>query len=62
MFYELAVTHTVSRLEALDSFLKAIKKQAHEKGMTDTEVLALKLAPDMLDFAKQIQIATDNAK
>ena len=62
MFYEIAVTHTTSRLKALDLFLKAMKKQAHKKGMTDAEVLALKLAPDMLDFAKQIQIATDNAK
>ena len=30
--------------------------------MSDTDVLNLRLAPDMFTFVKQIQIATDNAK
>jgi hypothetical protein len=30
--------------------------------MSDTDVLELRLAPDMFTFVKQIQIATDNAK
>lgn len=30
--------------------------------MSDTDVLELRLAPDMFTFVKQVQIATDNAK
>jgi uncharacterized protein len=30
--------------------------------MTDADILALRLAPDMFPFSKQIQIVSDNAK
>ncbi len=62
MFYEVAVTHTSNRLKALDSLVKKIQKQAHEKSMSDSDVMELKLAPDMFAFGKQIQVACDNAK
>ena len=39
-----------------------METQAKEKGMSDTDILELRLAPDMYALVKQIQIATDNAK
>lgn len=62
MFYEIAVTHTNSRLKALDGFVKEIQRQAKQKGMSDQQVMDMKLAEDMFAFGRQIQIATDIAK
>ena len=62
MYYKIAVEVTKRRLEALESLLKKIETQAHEKSMSDTDILGLRLAPDMYPLVKQVQIVTDNAK
>lgn len=62
MFYRLAVELSKARLVALKELLTTIETQSHEKNMSDEAVLWLKLAPDMFDFKRQVQIATDNAK
>ena len=56
------MTHTSTRLRALDGFVKEIQKQAKKKSMSDEEVMNMRLAEDMFAFGKQIQVATDNAK
>lgn len=62
MFYQTTVSLPVSRMKALISLLEKVETQAKEKNMSDADVLSLRLAPDMLPFAKQIQIVSDNAK
>ena len=62
MFYKLAITLPKARLVALKGLLENIQTQAQAKNMNDEEVLGLRLAPDMFDFKRQVQIATDNAK
>ena len=62
MFYESTITLPLTRLRWLVVLLEKIEPQVKEKNMSDTDILALRLAPDMFPFAKQIQIATDNAK
>jgi uncharacterized protein len=62
MFYESTITLPLARLRGLVVLLETIEPQVKEKNMSDAEVLALRLAPDMFPFGKQIQIATDNAK
>lgn len=62
MFYESTVTLPMKRLKGLVVLIEKIEPQLSEKNMSDADVLALRLAPDMFAFAKQIQIATDNAK
>lgn len=62
MFYRLAVSFPKARLIALKGLLENIQTQAQAKNMSDEEVLGLRLAPDMFDFKRQIQIASDNAK
>ncbi len=62
MFYQTTVVLPVSRMKALISLLEKVEIQAKEKNMSDADVLALRLSPDMFPFAKQIQIVSDNAK
>lgn len=62
MFYESTITLPLTRLKGLKVLLEKIEPQLETKNMTDADVLALRLAPDMFPFAKQIQIASDNAK
>ena len=62
MFYQTAVSLPVSRMNALISLLEKVEIQAKEKNISDADILALRLAPDMLPFARQIQIVSDNAK
>ncbi len=62
MFYQTAIILPISRIDALISLLDTIETQAKEKNMSDADILALSLTPDMLPFAKQIQIVSDNAK
>jgi len=49
-------------MKALLSLLEKVKIQASEKGIDDATLLEYRLAPDMLPFARQIQIVSDNAK
>ena len=62
MFYQTTVTLPISRLKALVSLLDIVREQAIDKNMSDATILELRLAPDMLTFARQIQIVSDNAK
>lgn len=62
MYYKIAVEFTRERLHALKTLLEKTQQQALEKGISDEEVLAYRLAPDMFALLKQVQIATDNAK
>lgn len=62
MYYTLAVTFTADRLKALVHLLQKISLEAKEKGITDREILDMRLTVDMFPLVKQIQIATDNAK
>ena len=62
MFFQNTITLPITRMRALIFLIETIQVQAKEKGMTDADILALRLAPDMLPFVKQIQIAADNAK
>lgn len=62
MFYQTTVILPISRMKALISLIETIMPQVQSKNMTDADVLVLRLAPDMLPFARQIQIVSDNAK
>ncbi len=62
MFFETTVTLPISRMKGLLVLLDKVQLQAKEKGIDDATLLEYRLAPDMLPFAKQIQIVSDNAK
>lgn len=62
MYYQAAITLPISRMRALISLIDTVETQAKSKNMTDADILALRLAPDMFPFAKQVQIVSDNAK
>lgn len=60
--YQFTVPVFTKRLAALDAILEKAEAFIKEKGLTDAEMLDRRLAPDMLPFSRQIQIACDNAK
>ena len=62
MFFETTITVPLTRLRGLISLIEKIQTQAQEKNISDETILTARLAPDMLPFAKQIQIVSDNAK
>jgi uncharacterized protein len=62
MFFETTITLPLLRLRGLTVLLAKVETQAKEKNMTDADLLALCIAPDMFPLARQIQIVTDNAK
>lgn len=62
MFFPLVITLPLGRLRALVHLIDMVESQKSAKNMTDAAILSASLAPDMFPFAKQIQIATDNAK
>jgi uncharacterized protein len=49
-------------MKSLIAILAKVPEFAESKGLTEEQVLDLRLAPDMLPFLKQIQIVSDNAK
>jgi uncharacterized protein len=49
-------------MRALISLLEKVQIQAREKGMSDADVLALRIAPDMFPLSKQVQVVSDNGK
>ena len=51
-----------ARLKSLIHVLKAGEADAKAKGLAEAEVLGTRLAPDMFDLKRQVQIATDHAK
>ncbi|MDQ8036164.1 MAG: DUF1993 domain-containing protein [Pedobacter sp.] len=49
-------------LKSLSRLLDKAEAHAAEKGVDVSTLLGAKLAPDMFDFTRQLQIATDHAK
>ena len=49
-------------LTAMSQWLDAAEAQAKERGFEVDNYIGLRLAPDMLPFSRQIQIASDGAK
>ena len=62
MFYQTAITMTSLRLKALIVLIDKVQAESHSNGTDESTILDARLAPDMLPFSRQIQIATDNAK
>lgn len=52
----------IRTLEAMNTILAKAETHAKDRGFNPDSYLALRFAPDMLPFSKQIQIATDIAK
>ena len=61
-YYEITVPIFLKMLTNLSAFLQKGADFAVTKGMSEEELLSQKLAPDMFNLIKQVQIATDNAK
>src|SRR5215468_104683 len=60
--YEVTIPTMLRGLDVLDHYLDEASKlpASHDKSITD--VLGARLAPDMLNFAEQINIACSKAK
>jgi hypothetical protein len=61
-YYEFTVPVFINTLTGLKNVLQRGEAFAKESGKSDTEMLALRLAPDMFPLVKQVQVACDNAK
>ncbi len=61
-YFELTAPFFLKNLKSLKSILTKGAAHAASVGMSEADLLASKLAPDMFPLLKQIQIATDNAK
>jgi hypothetical protein len=62
LYFEMTAPFFLKNLKSLKSILTKGTAHAVSVGMSETDLLASKLAPDMFPLLKQIQIATDNAK
>lgn len=62
LVHELVSTQFVRSLHALKNLLSKASSHAKANNFDENKFLDLKLAPDMFNLTKQIQIATDNAK
>lgn len=60
--YDASVPAFRQILKSLSRLLDKAEAHAAEKGVDVGTLLAAKLAPDMFDFTRQLQIATDHAK
>jgi uncharacterized protein len=60
--YSASVPVFVRLLKNLDGFLDKAVAYAETKKIEHNTLLTARTAPDMLNFTKQVQIATDNAK
>jgi hypothetical protein len=60
--FDASVPVYLQSLKTLDTLLDKLEAHAGEKGITATSLLDAKLAPDMFDFKRQVQIACDHAK
>ena len=61
-YYQLTVPVYARALKQLTHLLDKAAEYAAAKKVSDETMLALRLAPDMLNLTKQIQIACDSAK
>jgi len=60
--YRASVPVFKQMLKSLDAILDKAVEYAERRKIAPHVLLSARLAPDMLDFTKQIQIASDNAK
>lgn len=60
--YDASVPALRQMLKSVLHFLNKLEAHAAEKGVDASTLLTAKLAPDMFDFTRQIQIACDHAK
>lgn len=60
--YQFTLPVFVRMLNAFDGILAKTIVWAQEQGISEKEVLEMRLAPDMFPFVKQVQVACDNAK
>lgn len=60
--YDASVPAFRQILKSLSRLLDKAEAHAAEKGVDVSTLLSAKLAPDMFDFTRQLQIATDHAK
>lgn len=60
--YELALAVTKNGLATLTHLLEKVETHIKEKEITEDSLLSASLSPDMFAFARQIQIATDDAR
>lgn len=51
-----------ARLKSLVHLLKIGEKEGAARGLSEEGILGARLAPDMFDLKRQVQIATDHAK
>ena len=61
-YYDITVPVFVKMLTNLSAFLQKGTDFAVLKGLTEEAILDSKLAPDMFNLIKQVQMTTDNAK
>ena len=61
-FYDVSIPAYLHTLKNLAAILEKAEAHAKSVGTDPSAYLELKLAPDMLPFLKQIQIASDSAK
>jgi hypothetical protein len=61
-YYDFSVPVFINTLTALKGVLAKGEAFAKEQGIPETDMLALRFAPDMFPLVKQVQVATDNAK
>ncbi|PIP93783.1 MAG: hypothetical protein COW00_07820 [Bdellovibrio sp. CG12_big_fil_rev_8_21_14_0_65_39_13] len=62
LVHEIIVTSYIRNLKAMKTILAKAKAHADTNKFEVNRFMDMKLAPDMFNFTKQIQIATDNAK
>lgn len=60
--FDAVVTVPVRMLHNLDAILAKAEVAIAEGNLAEPQVLTAKLAPDMFDFTRQVQLATDFAK
>ncbi len=60
--YDASVPAFRQILKSLSRLLDKAEAHAAEKGVDVSTLLSARLAPDMFDFTRQLQIATDHAK
>ncbi|GMU43526.1 MAG: DUF1993 domain-containing protein [Xanthomonadales bacterium] len=60
--YEATIPLLMHHLSSLEKLLDKAVESAEKRGFEATNLLRARLAPDMFDFIRQVQIATDMAK
>ncbi len=60
--YTFTVPVFIKTLNALESLLRKVETDAKEQGISESELLAAALAPDMFPLVKQVQLVSDHSK